>query len=31
VTASYLLGISYLLGLTRLYRGLKARGTREPA
>lgn len=29
VTASYLLGMSYLLGLTRLYRGLKARGTRE--
>lgn len=29
VTASYLLGISYLLGLTRLYRGWKARGTRE--
>jgi undecaprenyl-diphosphatase len=31
VTASYLLGISYLLALTRLYRGIKARGTREPA
>jgi undecaprenyl-diphosphatase len=29
VTASYLLGISYLLGLTRLYRTRKARGTRE--
>jgi undecaprenyl-diphosphatase len=29
VTASYLLGISYLLGLTRLYRRWKARGTRE--
>jgi membrane-associated phospholipid phosphatase len=29
VTASYLLGISYLLGLTRLYRAWKARGTRE--
>jgi undecaprenyl-diphosphatase len=31
VTASYLLGASYLLALTRWYRGLKARGTREPA
>jgi membrane-associated phospholipid phosphatase len=31
VSASYLLGISYLLGLTRLYRGRKARGTREQA
>ncbi len=31
VTASYLLGISYLLGLTRLYRTWKARGTRERA
>jgi undecaprenyl-diphosphatase len=31
VTASYMLGLSYLLGLTRLYRRLKARGTREPA
>jgi membrane-associated phospholipid phosphatase len=30
VTASYLLGISYLLGLTRLYRQWKARGTGEP-
>ena len=29
VTASYLLGISYLLGLTRLYRRWKARGTGE--
>jgi undecaprenyl-diphosphatase len=29
VTASYLLGISYLLGLTRLYRGWKARGSGE--
>ena len=29
VTASYLLGISYLLGLTRLYRAWKAPGTRE--
>jgi membrane-associated phospholipid phosphatase len=29
VTASYLLGISYLLGLTRLYRHWKARGTGE--
>lgn len=29
VTASYLLGSSYLLGLTRLYRTWKARGTRE--
>jgi membrane-associated phospholipid phosphatase len=29
VSASYLLGFSYLLGLTRLYRGRKARGTRE--
>jgi membrane-associated phospholipid phosphatase len=29
VTASYLLGMSYLLGLTRLYRGLKARGSGE--
>ena len=27
VTASYLLGTSYLLGLTRLYRGWKARGS----
>lgn len=31
VTASYLLGMSYLLGLTRLYRGRKARGSGEPA
>lgn len=31
VTASYLLGMSYLLGLTRIYRGRKARGSREPA
>jgi undecaprenyl-diphosphatase len=31
VTASYLLGTSYLLALTRLYREIKARGTREPA
>lgn len=31
VTASYLLGISYLLGVTRLYRTWKARGTREQA
>ena len=31
VTASYLLGIGYLLALTRLYREVKARGTREPA
>ncbi len=31
VSASYLLGISYLLGLSRLYRGLKARTTRERA
>jgi membrane-associated phospholipid phosphatase len=30
VTASYLLGVSYLLGLTRLYRERKARGTGEP-
>jgi undecaprenyl-diphosphatase len=29
VTASYLLGMSYLLGLTRLYRGWKARGSGE--
>jgi undecaprenyl-diphosphatase len=29
VSASYLLGTSYLLALTRLYRGLKARGSRE--
>jgi undecaprenyl-diphosphatase len=29
VTASYLLGISYLLALTRVYRRVKARGTRE--
>ncbi len=29
VSASYLLGISYLLGLSRLYRGFKARSTRE--
>ncbi len=31
VTASYLIGISYLLALTRIYRGRKARGTGEPA
>lgn len=31
VTASYLLGVSYLLGLTRLYRGRKARGSGERA
>jgi membrane-associated phospholipid phosphatase len=31
VTASYLLGRSYLLGLTRLYRRLKARGSGERA
>ena len=31
VTASYMLGLAYLLGLTRLYRRIKARGTREPA
>jgi undecaprenyl-diphosphatase len=31
VTASYLLGMSYLLALTRIYRGLKARGSGEPA
>jgi len=31
ITASYLLGISYLLGVTRLYRTWKARGTREQA
>jgi membrane-associated phospholipid phosphatase len=31
VTASYLLGMSYLLGLTRIYRGRKARATGEPA
>lgn len=31
VTASYLLGMSYLLGLTRVYRGFKARGSGEPA
>jgi undecaprenyl-diphosphatase len=31
VTASYLLGTSYLLGLTRLYRGWKARGSGERA
>jgi undecaprenyl-diphosphatase len=31
VTASYLLGMSYLLGLTRIYRGRKARGSGEPA
>ena len=31
VSASYLLGISYLLGLSRLYRGFKARSTRERA
>ena len=30
VTASYLLGMSYLLGLTRIYRGRKARGSGEP-
>ena len=29
VTASYLLGLTYLLALTRLYRGRKARGTTE--
>lgn len=29
VTASYLLGMSYLLGLSRLYRGWKARGSGE--
>lgn len=29
VTASYLLGLSYLIGLTRLYRGWKARGSGE--
>jgi undecaprenyl-diphosphatase len=29
VSASYLLGIGYLLGLTRLYRGRKARATGE--
>jgi len=29
VSASYLLGLSYLIGLTRLYRGMKARGTSE--
>jgi membrane-associated phospholipid phosphatase len=29
VSASYLLGIGYLLGLTRLYRGRKARATSE--
>ena len=29
VSASYLLGTSYLLALTRLYRGIKARRTRE--
>jgi membrane-associated phospholipid phosphatase len=31
VTASYLLGMSYLLGLTRLYRRWKARGSGERA
>lgn len=31
VTASYLLGASYLLALTRWYRGRKARGTGEEA
>jgi membrane-associated phospholipid phosphatase len=29
VSASYLLGLSYLIGLTRLYRSWKARGTGE--
>jgi hypothetical protein len=29
VTASYLLGLSYLIALTRVYRGWKARGTAE--
>lgn len=29
VSASYLLGLSYLIALTRLYRGWKARGTAE--
>ena len=29
VSASYLLGIVYLLGLTRLYRARKARATDE--
>ena len=29
VTASYLLGLGYLLGLTRIYRGRKARATGE--
>lgn len=29
VTASYLLGMGYLLGLTRIYRGRKARATSE--
>ena len=29
VAASYLLGASYLLALTRLYRGIKARGSSE--
>jgi membrane-associated phospholipid phosphatase len=29
VSASYLLGLSYLIGLTRLYRTWKARGTSE--
>lgn len=30
VSASYLLGTSYLLALTRIYRELKARGSAEP-
>ena len=31
VTASYLLGVAYLIGLTSLYRHVKALRTREPA
>jgi hypothetical protein len=31
VAASYLLGISYLIGLTSLYRWVKGRGRPSPA